>query len=378
MHSLSRARIALFALIVGACSTATSRSPSSPSSPPSVSNTNAPLAPAASSPPAAPAAQAEADATREAKAQADARYDAVLSAASYPFPVRYLELRTQRQQLRMAYMDVQPERPNGRSVLLLHGKNFAGFYWEPTVRRLLEQGFRVVVPDQIGFGKSSKPQAYQFSFQALAENTRALLAELRLEHVAVVGHSMGGMLAVRFALLYPTLTEKLVLVSPIGLEDWKRWVPARSVDEWYTEELKATPSSLREYQKQAYYAGNWRPEYEALLEYAAGMTQHPDYPKVAWCSALSYDMIFNQPVLYELQDLKPPTLLIIGLRDRTAIGRGWAAKEIAAKLGNYRELGKRAAANIPHAKLVELEGVGHLPQVEAFDAYAQALLAFLK
>jgi len=70
--------------------------------------------------------------------------------------------------------------------------------------------------------------------------------------------------------------------------------------------------------------------------------------------------------------------LIIGLRDRTALGRAWASKEVAAKLCNYRDLGKRAAANIPGARLVELEGVGHLPQVEAFDAYAQALLAFLK
>jgi len=319
-----------------------------------------------------------ASSTNEAKPHADARYDAVLSGASYPFPVRYLELSTQRQQLRMAYMDVQPERPNGRSVLLLHGKNFSGFYWEPTVRRLLDQGFRVVVPDQIGFGKSSKPLAYQFSFQALAENTRALLTELHIEQVAVVGHSMGGMLAVRFALLYPTLTDKLVLVSPLGLEDWKRSVPPRSVNEWYAEELKATPDSIREYQKQAYYSGEWRPEYEPLLEFSAGMSQHPDYPKVAWCSALTYDMIFNQPVLYELGDLKPATLLIIGLRDRTALGRAWASKEIAAKLGNYRELGKQAAAAIPRAQLVELEGVGHLPQVEAFDAYTQALLAFLK
>jgi pimeloyl-ACP methyl ester carboxylesterase len=340
-----RARVALLlALTVSACSTAPLRSASA----------------------------------TESKPHADSRYDAVLSGASYPFPVRYLELQTQRQQLQMAYMDVQPERPNGRSVVLLHGKNFSGFYWEPTMRRLLDQGYRVVVPDQIGFGKSSKPQAYQFSFQALAENTRALLTKLGIEQVVVVGHSMGGMLAVRFALLYPTLTDKLVLVSPIGLEDWKRSVRARSVNEWYAEELKATPDSIRAYQKQAYYAGEWRPEYEPLLEFSAGMTQHPDYPKVAWCSALTYDMIFSQPVVYELGDLKPATLLIIGLRDRTAIGRAWAPKETAEKLGNYRELGKQAAAAIAGAQLVELEGVGHLPQVEAFDAYSQALLAFLR
>jgi pimeloyl-ACP methyl ester carboxylesterase len=349
-----RGRIALLALTVSSCSSSASfRSASS-------------------------ASGAPADHATEATLHGDARYDAVLSDARYPFPVQYLELQTQRQQLRMAYMDVQPERPNGRSVLLLHGKNFSGFYWQPTMRRLLDQGFRVVVPDQIGFGKSSKPQSYQFGFQALAENTRALLTRLRIEQVAVVGHSMGGMLAVRFALLYPALTDKLVLVAPLGLEDWKRSVPARSVDDWYTEELKATPDSIREYQKQAYYAGEWRPEYEPLLEFSAGMTQHRDYPKVAWCAALTYDMIFNQPVVYELSDLKPATLLIIGLRDRTALGRSWARKEAATKLGNYRELGKQAATAIPGAQLVELEGVGHLPQVEAFDKYSQALLAFLK
>ena len=325
----------------------------------------------------AAAPSAPASARVGAKASADPRFDAELSAAVYPFPVKHLELTTQRQQLRMAYMDVPARAPNGRAVVLLHGKNFSGAYWESTVRLLTERGFRVIVPDQIGFGKSSKPDRYQFSFQALAENTRALLSELRIERAALVGHSMGGMLAVRFALMFPGLTEKLVLVAPIGLEDWKRDVRPRSVDDWYAAELKATPDSIRAYQRKAYYGGEWKPEYEALIELAAGSTRHPDYPRVAWCSALLYDMIFNQPVLYEFGDLQVPVLLIIGLRDRTAVGSAWASPEVAAKLGDYTALGKRARDAIPNAKLVELDGVGHMPHIEAFERYSAALLAFL-
>jgi pimeloyl-ACP methyl ester carboxylesterase len=89
-------------------------------------------------------------------------------------------------------------------------------------------------------------------------------------------------------------------------------------------------------------------------------------------------MIFTQPVLYEFPLLHVPTLLIIGQRDRTAIGRGWASKDVAATLGDYPTLGRKAAAAIPGAKLVEIEGVGHLPQVEAFPRYRDALLAFLR
>ncbi len=312
-----------------------------------------------------------------AAAPADPRFDAELTGYAYPFAVRFFEFSSQNQALKMAYMDVAAEKPNGHTVILLHGKNFAASYWEPTIRLLTARGYRVIAPDQVGFGKSSKPGAYQFSFQALAENTNALLDFAGVGPVSVVGHSMGGMLAARFALLHPSRVEKLVLVNPIGLEDWKTVVPYRSIDAWYAQELKATADTVREYQKASYYDGQWKPEYERLIEASAGVTRHPDYPKAAWCSALTYDMIFTQPVVYEFPLLKVPTLLVIGQRDRTALGRAWAPKAAAAALGDYPVLGRKAAAAIPGARLIEIPGVGHLPQVEAFPAYSEALAAFL-
>jgi pimeloyl-ACP methyl ester carboxylesterase len=303
--------------------------------------------------------------------------DPELTQFNYPFPVAFHELSTQGQALKMAYLDVRPAAANGRTVLLLHGKNFSAAYWEPTIRELSRRGYRVVAPDQIGFGKSSKPAAYQFSFHALAENTRRLLAAIGVDRASVVGHSMGGMLATRFALMFPEKTERLALVNPIGLEDYRVGVPYRTIDEWFAQELKATPESIREYQKKSYYAGAWKPEYERLIEVLAGWTKHPDYPKVAWNAALTADMIVTQPVVHELPLLRVPTLLVIGLRDRTALGSAWAPKEVAARMGDYTELGKKAARAIPGAELVELPGIGHLPQVEAFEQYIAALTAFI-
>jgi pimeloyl-ACP methyl ester carboxylesterase len=303
--------------------------------------------------------------------------DPELTNYQYPFAVRFHEADTQGQRLRMAFMDVAAAKPNGRAVVLLHGKNFTGAYWAPTIKALTAEGYRVIAPDQIGFGKSAKPASYQFSFQALAANTRALLDSLGVEKFVLVGHSMGGMLAARMTLMYPDRVERLVLVNPIGLEDWKRVAPYRTVEENLAQELRATPESIREYQRVNYFGGVWKPEYEALTEILAGWTRHPEYRRVAWNAALTSDMIFTQPVLYEFDRLKSPTLLIIGQRDRTAIGKDRVTKEVAARLGNYPALGKATARRIPDARLIEIPNAGHLPQVDSFRKYIRALVDFI-
>lgn len=316
-------------------------------------------------------------AAETAPARAHAGYDAELSTYPYPYEVHYRTFEAEGQPLRMAYMDVRAERADAPAVLLLHGKNFAGAYWEPTIRALHERGFRVLVPDQIGFGKSSKPRHFQFSFFALANHTRALLDELGIERVAVVGHSMGGMLATRFALSHPRRVTQLALVNPIGLEDWSRVVPYTPIDATYARELKNTRDSIRAYMQQSYFDGQWRPEYEPLIAVQAGWAEGPDRERIAWVSALTYDMIFTQPVVHDFSRLEVPTLLIVGTRDRTAIGKAAVPSEIQKTLGLYEQLGKQAAAAIPGARLVEIPGVGHMPQVEAFDAYLSALTQFL-
>src|SRR3984957_10394720 len=110
----------------------------------------------------------------------------------YPYPVMYLPLTLYGQDVRMAYMDVPASgQPNGRTVVLLHGMNFGGFYWGGPIEALRKEGFRVVVPDQIGFGRFSKP-IIPYNFHDMALNTRTLLQSLGIARAAIVGHSMGG------------------------------------------------------------------------------------------------------------------------------------------------------------------------------------------
>jgi pimeloyl-ACP methyl ester carboxylesterase len=302
-------------------------------------------------------------------------YGPELEGFAYPEPVHRFEFKSQGQALQMAYLDVAPAHPNGRTAVLLHGKNFCSATWEDTIHRLSNAGYRVIAPDQIGFCKSSKPAAYQFSFQQLARNTHALLQSLGVERATMIGHSTGGMLAIRFALMYPQYTEQLVLVDPIGLEDWKaKGVPSLSVDDWYARELKTSADGIRRYEQSTYYAGQWRDSYEPWVQMLAGMYRGPGKQQVAWDSALLYDMIYTQPVVYELGQLQMPTLLMIGDKDTTAIGKDAAPPEVRAKLGHYPELARAAAAAIPHATLVEFPSLGHAPQIQDPDAFHAALL----
>lgn len=302
----------------------------------------------------------------------------MLETYQYPYPVHYLDLYTQHHQLKMAYMDVHPQKANGKIVMLLHGKNFMGAYWGNTIKVLTAAGYRVVVPDQIGFGKSSKPIDVQYTLQWLADNTRQLLDTLGIKQLTVVGHSMGGMLAARFAMMFPEITQKLFLEDPIGLEDWRQKIPYETIEQEYQQNMKATYASLKSYQENTYYHHNWKPEYDQWLEVPYRWTLSPEYWKIAWNSALTTDMIFTQPICYEFGKIKCPTVLMVGEYDRTAVGKARVSEEVRKTLGNYPELGHKVASEIPDCKLIIVPGVGHIPMIQKPQVFYDALLSFLK
>ena len=295
-----------------------------------------------------------------------------LENVKYPYPVKFLPLQMQGQDVRMAYMDVRPEKPNGRSVMLFHGKNFGGYYWTNVIEALTKKGFRVLVPDQIGFAKSSKP-IVNYSFHELASFNARLLDSLGIRQTVIMGHSMGGMLATRFALMFPQRTEKLILENPIGLEDYREFVPYASPEAAYQAELKTTPESVKRYYQTSYFVA-WKPEYDELVRVAAGVTGSADFPRYAKVAALTGQMIYEQPVVDEFRNLKVPTLLLIGTQDKTIVGKARLTPAEQAKHGLYNKLGKETAAKIPGARLIEFHNSGHIPHLEIPDEFLKALL----
>lgn len=293
----------------------------------------------------------------------------------YPAPVRWYDASSQSQQIRMAYLDVAPVvRANGTTVVLLHGKNFCAATWEETVRGLADAGFRVITPDQVGFCKSSKPAGYQYSFYAMAEMTRRLLDRAGVGKVVLVGHSTGGILAVRFALLHPERVSRLVLVNPLGLNDTlAEGVPYTDLAGLRVEEAKTDAASIKAYQLRNYYHGEWRPAYDTWVAMLAGQYASADGDVVRDAQARLSDMIQTQPVAAELPRLAVPVTLIIGGSDLTAFRSSSASLERRSRIRTVPQAAEEAAKRIPDAQLIRLNGLGHAPQVEAPDRFLDTL-----
>ena len=260
--------------------------------------------------------------------------------------------------------------PNGKTVMLFHGNNFGGFYFKAIIDALTKEGFRVIVPDQIGYGRSSKPIA-PYNFNSQARNTFLILQHEKIEKVAIVGHSMGGMLAARFATQYPKAVERLVIYNPIGLTDGRFERPMTPVDEAYKQNLKTDYQSTRNGLSR-YVAHNpkaWNDEFEAYTRIRYSWTLSSDWPRLAMVQALIGQMLYGDPVVYDWAHIKVPTLAFGGAEDML-LGTAQAFQERMHALAKAIPDGNGRALLLP--------GLGHVPHLEAPDKVLPPLVAFLK
>lgn len=297
------------------------------------------------------------------------------SQIKYPYPVKGITISLDGANARMAYMDVSAPTPNGRSILLLHGKNFTGLYWKSVIDFFTKAGYRVIAPDQIGWGQSSKPDM-KYSFELLANNNRILLDSLHIEKISVIGHSMGGMLATRFALMYPGRTSALVLEDPLGMEDYKKFVPFVGLEKMYKKELNASYASYKKYQ--AGYYPVWKPEYELYVKAQADVLKQQDFNSVAYVNALTYQMIYEGPVLYEFKNLSIPVLIIVGEVDKTIPNKELLNPQQLKQHGNFSLLAKKTRALVHDCQLIILPGVGHIPHLQTGTLFNRQVFTFLQ
>ena len=296
-------------------------------------------------------------------------YDKNLTNYKYFSKVNKFKFISQGISLEMAYMYLPSNNKYKRTVTLLHGKNFTSNYWKEIALKLNSLGYAVLIPDQIGFGKSSKPLNYQFTFEALALNTKKLLDLLNISSTQLIAHSMGGMLASRFSLMFEDIISNLILINPIGLENYLEYVEYKDINFFYNKELQLKPENIINYQKKNYYDGQWNKKHEVLASHLIGWVNGKDWKLLAKISANTYDMIFTGSVIEEFKNFKVPVSLIIGTRDRTGPGRNWKKAGVIYDLGRYDLLGKRTKKINNNIRLIELNGLGHLPQIEDFEKF---------
>ncbi len=289
----------------------------------------------------------------------------------YPYPSKYLDIRVYSQDVRISYMDVAAQgAANGHTVLLLHGNNFGGFYFKAIIDALTKEGFRVIVPDQIGYGKSAKPIA-PYNFNTQARNTYLILQHEKIERAAIVGHSMGGMLTARFATQYPKAVERLVIYNPIGLADGRFERPMTPIDEAYQQNLKTSYQSIRNGLSRyvAHDPKAWNAEFELYTRIRYSWTLSADWPRLAMVQALIGQMLYQDPVVYDWAHIQVPTLAFGGAEDMLL---GPAAR--------FQERMQFLAKSIPNGngKVLLIPGLGHVPHLEAPDKVLPPLVSYLK
>lgn len=241
----------------------------------------------------------------------------------------------------------------GPTVILLHGGFGDLRMWDDQFEELART-FRVVRYDQPGFGKSSKPQA-AYSPSALLLQ---LMDHLQVEKALLVGNSMGGTLAIDFALLHPRRVAKIVLVGS-GLGGYA--IPKEDQDKMNASFQTAAQQG---------------PEEAAKLwlknPMVAVAMSHPESKQLLETMVLENTSIFQMrfwpiekmdpPAVGRLKEIKIPTLVIIGDKDTPTI----------------QEIANAASAGIPDAIKVEIKDTDHLPQMEKPDEFNKIVLNFLR
>jgi len=187
----------------------------------------------------------------------------------------------------------------------------------------------------------------------------------------IVGHSMGGMLAARFATQYPDMTERVVVYNPIGLIDGRFNRPADSVDDAYKRTLNGTYQTIRAgiMRYVSHNPATWNAEFEKYTRIRYAWTLSADWPRLAMVQSLVGQMLSQDPVVEDWAHIKAPTLAFGGAEDSLA---GTAAV--------FQQRMKFLAASIPNGngRVQLIAGLGHVPHLEAPDKTYPPLVAFLK
>ncbi|MGO8905022.1 MAG: alpha/beta fold hydrolase [Solirubrobacteraceae bacterium] len=255
---------------------------------------------------------------------------------------------------------------SGPVLLLIHGMGGTFENWQAVIEPLARQ-HTVVAPDLPGHGTSA-PGGGDYSIGALAAELRDLLAALGHERATLVGHSLGGGIAMQFAYQFPELTERLVLVSSGGLGPEVSPVLRAAALPGAELFIAAT-------------AGPGRAVGSAIARglAAVGLRPNPDVAEVARGYASLSDPDRRAAFLATLRSVVGTGGQRVHAGDRLYLAEGmpvliiWGARDSMIPLHH----GETAHEAIPGSRLEIFEGVGHLPQLEAPGRFIAVLERFI-
>jgi pimeloyl-ACP methyl ester carboxylesterase len=248
------------------------------------------------------------------------------------------------------------ERGKGGPAILLHGWNSSRREWLHNLKALSPR-VRAIAPDLPGFGESEEIVDFSYSLENLAQFLEAFRRKLRLQAFDLVGHSMGGCIAIQYASRFPDSVRKLVLVStPTRISSLPVSARMPGVSRFISATYRFRGEALL---KWMFYHGLHKPEYQDLDFVRANVQAISRTSKGALTGSA---LMFKKMDLRDnLSILKHPTLIVFGDKDRTV-----KTKEVIVQQGS-----------LPHPYVAIITGSGHSPNYERPQIFNELLLDFL-
>lgn len=266
---------------------------------------------------------------------------------------------------RVAYID-QGSGP--QTLLLVHGLASHAGFWRENIAALAEH-YRVVAVDLPGYGRSQKDDAYPYTLSFYAATLRDLITALDLERVTVVGHSMGGQVAMILALEHPGVVERLVLAAPAGIEAFSAQEGTLLRNAYTVEGIRNAPEAVvRNNVRLNFHA--WDERFEWLVAERLALARLPEFDRFAYAVVRSVAAMLDQPTSERLSDIRHPTLLVYGAHDGLIPNPFLHPGTPADVFG--------PAAERMGATLVEIPAAGHILMLERPGSFNTALLDWLR
>jgi pimeloyl-ACP methyl ester carboxylesterase len=270
---------------------------------------------------------------------------------------------------KVTYVELNPEGEH--TVVFLHGLGSYLKFWRYQLDEFADDGWHVVAIDMVGYGKSDKPASFPYTMESMGDVVREVLKSANIERPILIGHSMGGHIALSYAIRFPNDLTALVLTAPAGFEHfsrneqaWMKSVLTVGAIKGATEE--GIWGSIR---RNNFY--RWTPDYEWLVEERVRLAQSPEFDAYAYANVRSvHGLTETDFVRDNLENIKVPTLIVHGDRDRLIPNPFLHG-------GSSKELMSWAHERIAGSSLVTLDACGHTVQIDCHDDYNRTVKSFL-
>ena len=266
----------------------------------------------------------------------------------YHFPTKYLQLK----EGKIAYI----KEGNGKKVLLfLHGLSSNSDAWFRNIETL-DKDFTCIAIDLPGFGKSYK-NADEFTATYFASIVKEFAEKMKIEKFTLVGHSMGGQTAIKFAAKYPEKLDKLILIAPAGIEKFSEFEgTAMKMVMNPTTIMASTEEQIdRNYQLNFY---KMPEEAAQMIQDRKNIVKSADFEAHAIAIQKSVKGMLDDTVTQDLEKISTSTLILFGKNDALIPN-----KYLHPTL-TIDELSKTAQESIKGSKLILINEAGHFLQFE--------------